>query len=296
MDESGEIIYRELDQTSHCTRLLRLYPALDPASSVECELLVVVLTPDGAVSTERLKYKALSYAWKEDDNEVQITNTVLVRAEKHWDTYETMWVKVEVPRSLFLALQRLRPAEGEKLLWVDSLCINQRDETERTQQVAMMSEIYSLADSVVIWLGDRAVDDEMGEWLQGPLQRTVVFTDWSDGEQCEALVTKYQAGYRKLKTSSTGPLRRRSDIFGAFCLIWVLAQGRQPADIEFYHSFLTEPRQSGQLHIYERGSKTQRFTYEWTAQVSQGLRAIMNRNWVTCILRSIDWALILRMI
>lgn len=38
--------------------------------------------------------------------------------------------------------------------WIDAICINQRDRAERSQQVGMMRDIYSRAQSTVIWLGD----------------------------------------------------------------------------------------------------------------------------------------------
>ncbi|KAH7322437.1 heterokaryon incompatibility protein-domain-containing protein [Stachybotrys elegans] len=38
--------------------------------------------------------------------------------------------------------------------WIDAVCINQRDQEERSQQVGRMKEIYSYAQSTLIWLGD----------------------------------------------------------------------------------------------------------------------------------------------
>ena len=41
----------------------------------------------------------------------------------------------------------------QRPMWIDSISINQNDTTERNNQVAMMSDIYSTAMSVVVWLG-----------------------------------------------------------------------------------------------------------------------------------------------
>jgi hypothetical protein len=38
-------------------------------------------------------------------------------------------------------------------LWIDAICINQRDLVERNQQVNMMIEIYSEAEETLIWMG-----------------------------------------------------------------------------------------------------------------------------------------------
>ena len=39
-------------------------------------------------------------------------------------------------------------------LWIDAICINQNDHTERSHQVGHMHRIYSNASSVVAWLGE----------------------------------------------------------------------------------------------------------------------------------------------
>ncbi|KAH8165307.1 hypothetical protein CIB48_g2958 [Xylaria polymorpha] len=47
-----------------------------------------------------------------------------------------------------------RLANQERTLWMDSLCINQEDRDERSQQVGMMGLIFWLAECVLIWLAD----------------------------------------------------------------------------------------------------------------------------------------------
>ena len=39
------------------------------------------------------------------------------------------------------------------MLWVDAICINQEDQTEKGHQVSQMRDIYKGADEVLIWLG-----------------------------------------------------------------------------------------------------------------------------------------------
>lgn len=53
------------------------------------------------------------------------------------------------------ALRSLRLPSQERLLWVDSICIDQTPEgtPERNKQVALMGEIYNQAQDVCIWLG-----------------------------------------------------------------------------------------------------------------------------------------------
>jgi hypothetical protein len=49
-------------------------------------------------------------------------------------------------------------------MWVDALCISQKDDRERRQQVQMMSEIYSSARYVQAWLGLETEDTEV-RWV-----------------------------------------------------------------------------------------------------------------------------------
>lgn len=59
-----------------------------------------------------------------------------------------------VTDNLYAALTRLRRADEVRTLWVDAVCINQTDLTERSSQVAIMQHIYRGATSVLVWLGD----------------------------------------------------------------------------------------------------------------------------------------------
>jgi len=43
-------------------------------------------------------------------------------------------------------------------LWADAVCINQRDDAEKSLQVVQMGRVYSAAESVVVWLGEEQDD------------------------------------------------------------------------------------------------------------------------------------------
>lgn len=47
-----------------------------------------------------------------------------------------------VTYNLEVALQQLRHAERERILWVDALCINQENDLEKSEQVRPMGRIY----------------------------------------------------------------------------------------------------------------------------------------------------------
>jgi hypothetical protein len=42
---------------------------------------------------------------------------------------------------------------GPRLFWIDAICINQSDKDEKNKQLPLMTEIYSRASRVIVWLG-----------------------------------------------------------------------------------------------------------------------------------------------
>ena len=52
------------------------------------------------------------------------------------------------------ALRSLRYHDKTRLLWVDQICINQKELSERNQQVPKMNQIYGQAKNVCIWVGE----------------------------------------------------------------------------------------------------------------------------------------------
>lgn len=54
-------------------------------------------------------------------------------------------------------------------IWIDAICIDQSDSTEKATQVPLMSEIYRQALQVNVWLGVPSYGDELCfhyAWLQ----------------------------------------------------------------------------------------------------------------------------------
>lgn len=45
-------------------------------------------------------------------------------------------------------------AEGNRILWIDAICIDQNSLSEKTHQVGMIRDIYRGASRVLIWLGE----------------------------------------------------------------------------------------------------------------------------------------------
>ncbi|KAF2760914.1 HET-domain-containing protein [Pseudovirgaria hyperparasitica] len=90
--------------------------------------------PDNAPS-----YIALSYAWGEGE---------------HMDI-DVSGRNMSVGVNLYNALSSIRQASGHRdvFVWVDQICINQNDQSEREHQVRHMRDIYAQATSVIAWVG-----------------------------------------------------------------------------------------------------------------------------------------------
>ena len=131
--------YRSLEAERKEIRLLTVY-AGKAGSRVECSLQHISLLDE-----QRPEYKTVSYVWGVATQK----DCVFIDGRVH-----------ECPASAHAALCCLRLASEDIVLWIDSICINQEDNTERGQQVAMMSDIYSLAECNHAYLGEADDDTE----------------------------------------------------------------------------------------------------------------------------------------
>ena len=83
-------------------------------------------------------YQAISYAWgTEPPSERIICDEA----------------RFAVTPNLLAGLRSIYTTLGAGWLWVDAITINQSDDVEKAEQVALMSVIYSEAERVIIWLG-----------------------------------------------------------------------------------------------------------------------------------------------
>jgi hypothetical protein len=50
-------------------------------------------------------------------------------------------------------------------LWIDAVCINQKDKAEQASQILLMGDIYSIAENVIVWLGRDETDLDTFSWM-----------------------------------------------------------------------------------------------------------------------------------
>ncbi|KAK5658431.1 hypothetical protein OQA88_1820 [Cercophora sp. LCS_1] len=99
---------------------------------------------------EQPTYEALSYAWGTSDHQ----ETAYIRTDDALSPFS----KLQLRQNCASALRHLRYQDRERIMWVDAICINQSDIHERNRQLALMKDVYGLAENVVIWLGSRSED------------------------------------------------------------------------------------------------------------------------------------------
>ncbi|KAM3071145.1 hypothetical protein ACMFMG_010050, partial [Clarireedia jacksonii] len=112
-------------------------------------------------------YEALSYTWENYDSTEALDNTPggdVIYLGQFWDAFI-------VTRNCYKALRRLRYTDRTRLLWVDSICIDQNNHVERNQQVGLMNQIYKTALSVVVYLGNEDTDSPIAlQVLKSPVR------------------------------------------------------------------------------------------------------------------------------
>ncbi|KAK0101595.1 hypothetical protein ONS95_006758 [Cadophora gregata] len=124
--------YRVLEKRNDEIRCLHLIPGAFE-DELRCDLSKVSLR-------DNPQYEALSYTWGLGN---------LSKRPLYVDG-----VRFEITSNLETALRHLQYKQDIRILWVDAICINQKDVDERGSQVSQMGLIYSTAQKTVIYLGN----------------------------------------------------------------------------------------------------------------------------------------------
>lgn len=132
--------YEPLPKKRGYIRLLNLRGSSPENPLVECELIVTKFEKGDHIDQP---YEALSWCWglAKQNSYINIRKDGKVYAKY-------------VSPELVAALKALRHPKQDRYLWIDAVCIDQKNDQEKNHQVEMMCDIYGKADSVCIWLGE----------------------------------------------------------------------------------------------------------------------------------------------
>ena len=154
MEELSDIIYNSLGPGE--VRLVSIFPGSDSDDL----LLSLSITKLEELITS---YEALSYVWGDVDPSERVkcnyAYTEITQVSQGMTCRRDIYSQVatccvKVTSNLQKALLQLRTVDDCRTLWVDSICINQKETQEKSEQVSLMAKIYNRAERVLIWLGD----------------------------------------------------------------------------------------------------------------------------------------------
>ena len=124
------------------TRLIELLPGDQAARFPSCKLFTVDVIDGQGVGIpdtgEIVMYNAISYVW----GQTALDSAIICN---------TTWLPF--CKSLASALAALFASGAGGYYWVDAVCIDQENLTERALQVRNMLRIFEKADSIVAWMG-----------------------------------------------------------------------------------------------------------------------------------------------
>jgi hypothetical protein len=202
-------LYKNSPVSSSCIRILEVHARENSSADdapLRCSLRVTDLN-----SAPPPSYTALSYVWGGDTslpNNIYCDNTL-----------------ISVTNSCYQALQHLRAIKGSLKIWIDAVCINQKDQDEKTHQISLMGDIYSKAETTYIWLGEgSAIMDRVMGFLGrvGFLEHFYKDRDTRDRVRKRPQTWRFLLSYWKGRwgyARSTVPHRAQCELFQLFGLV-----------------------------------------------------------------------------
>ncbi|KAF2874809.1 heterokaryon incompatibility protein-domain-containing protein [Massariosphaeria phaeospora] len=227
--ESGEI------------RLIRLLPGTwtDP---IQCDLFQASLKA-------RPEYRALSYVW----GSRHVTRPIILKNQQQAATHAAT---INLER----ALRHLRHQYKEGLvLWVDALCINQKDVEERTNQVKLMGRIYESCKSVIVYLGSN-----LGRTVCSTSGPAITRFGDAEGDKLHEQNLSDKMARDTLESVNTPP---GFDVLDVFSLIRMLAHGGHFTQTSLFTQVGDKPeRDTARMRLFEALRQTMHtpWTPWWT--------------------------------
>ncbi|KAJ8118188.1 hypothetical protein OPT61_g794 [Boeremia exigua] len=177
-------------------RVLELQPAVDSADPIHCELKPLSLND---FPQWHANYTALSYTWdgQTPSKEINCGGGSLF-----------------ITPNCDVAIRQLRSPTEIKILWIDSICIDQTPDavSERNVQVALMGDIYKSAARVVVWLGpgDERIERALRQVMDIALVTKSAPQSLANRRLIQGRLYEYvrtmSAGVRSMSDDPIGPL------------------------------------------------------------------------------------------
>lgn len=124
--------HQRLEKVFGAIRLITISPQLSAAGLIQCNIVHATISG--------IEYVCLSYRW----GPPAPVKIILINGKQF-----------AVRQNLFDFLENVRPTWNTSL-WIDAMCIDQSNISERNHQVGQMGVIFSRALTVCVWLGKMA--------------------------------------------------------------------------------------------------------------------------------------------
>ncbi|KAK4459516.1 heterokaryon incompatibility protein-domain-containing protein, partial [Cladorrhinum samala] len=159
------------------------------------------------------EYDALSYSWGSESGDYSRDYQILISPGTPDEGV------VRVTHNCAQAITRLRLERKPRAVWIDAICINQKDPSERSHQVSIMSNIYTSARRVVAYTGrGSAQTDQLFDYLNSVDEKTINAptppmpspTNWLTALESEI---KQPGTWLRRKLESSFVFRHRPDVY-----------------------------------------------------------------------------------
>ncbi|KAK5683606.1 hypothetical protein LTS10_005139 [Elasticomyces elasticus] len=253
-------IYAPIDTQTQEIRLLLLAPGKE--TEVPTGVLLHYTLDDCPA------YHALSYTWGDASFKIPITTN-------GWPFMVT--------GNLYAALEKLRDADEEVLLWIDAISIEQSNLDERSRHVTYMHIVYQQAVSVIVWLGRASEDsDEAFDQIEAICERCL---RWPENEQemnaklASAIVSVVTACQRR--RARHDPWRPLANLFSRpwWQRIWVVQE------VVFGHpvTVLCGRRSASMVHLLLTGEAFRQLHFQSLNVLAQDPRIVADSTYVGII-------------
>ncbi|KAK3989028.1 heterokaryon incompatibility protein-domain-containing protein [Cladorrhinum sp. PSN332] len=147
--------------SSSSIRILTIHPSQSLNAPLEGSLGIANLNTHPT-------YDALSYTWTTDPDpdHTSSSSSSIPSSVCLFSSPSSPPSNLTISHNCALALRRLRHPTQPRKLWIDAVCINQSDLSERAQQVSLMARIFCTARKVAVYTGESDSEtDALYDWL-----------------------------------------------------------------------------------------------------------------------------------
>ncbi|KAJ0110187.1 hypothetical protein J7T55_000619 [Diaporthe amygdali] len=141
VDQPSVYLHERLRENDEI-RLLNLYPGA-PEDTIRANLEIVSIN-------ERHNYDAISYTWADENGDTRKCCSIIL---------EPLGVCLPITRNCDSVLRRVRKHTSR--VWIDAVCIDQRNIQERGKQVNVMPLIYMGASRTFLYVGEGSDDSAL---------------------------------------------------------------------------------------------------------------------------------------